>query len=695
MNVLFCMLMTVAVNPAIKLNTSWPDSLGVHFVGNWPFGPAHAVAQGDGHVLLGSGGGIYILNIDDPTNPVLLSDTIRTRGFVMNLRIRLWSPPAAELFVGAGKAGIEVWDVLDPSMPEQQCVYNTPGFAYDYDAAGTFRQYNTLVAAGDSGVRVVSTYPQPEELSHYQTPGSARGIRFDGWYAYVADGYSGLRIINFSDPYNPFEVGFYGIDFAQAIDIYWDQTGERYYAYVVDSYGPVTVVNISDQSDPQYAGEYALFGYYPHNVEVDEPYLLISNYYTGLQVASLTPPFHSIGYYDTPGYACDAAYSHYQNCALVADWHRGLRLIDINDPFHEIGHFDVPDRALGVCVDDAYAYIADHRGGLRVIDVSAPAYPREVAHCHTLGPAIGIDVSGTYAYVAAYDSGGLVIVDVATPGNPHVIGHCDTPGKAMDVHAQNSLVYVADDEEGLRIISVTTTTDPYEVGYLDTPGHAVGVVVVDSFAYVADGTGSGIHIIDVSNPSSPLERGSCVTPGAAEDIYVTGSYAYVADGSTGLRVIDIADPDNPHEAGSFDTPSYAYGVYVVDSFCYVADSSALRVINIAVPTNPQEVGYYTTPDCAYDIDVKSAFIYVADGNCGLQIYKNTLIGVTETQHQAINPRFRLCQNPINGDRVTVQLDINYPRNVILDIFSILGQNIETYNLGHLNAGNHNITLPLR
>jgi len=68
---------------------------------------------------------------------------------------------------------------------------------------------------------------------------------------YVADGESGLRIINASDPANPLEIGFH------------DTGGNSYSIHVVDSLAYVAdhsdglrIINISDPTDPTEIGFY-------------------------------------------------------------------------------------------------------------------------------------------------------------------------------------------------------------------------------------------------------------------------------------------------------------------------------------------------------------------------------------------------------------------------------------------------------
>jgi hypothetical protein len=268
---------------------------------------------------------------------------------------------------------------------------------------------------------------------------------------------------------------------------------------------------------------------------------------------------------------------NYAYCASVP----GLLIFDVSNPSNPqlVGKLFLPDFALGVYVSGNYAYVADWVAGLRVIDVSNPSNPREISFFDTPGGASGVYVSGNYAYVADWDAG-LRVIDVSNPSNPREVGFLDTPGEALDVYVSGNYAYVAGGYAGLRVIDVSNPSNPREVGFFDTPGFAYGIYVSGNYAYVADGELSitaegyaGLRVIDVSNPSNPREVGFFDTPNGAGGVYVSGNYAYVAGGYAGLRVIDVSNPSNPREVGFFDTPDYAYGafgVYVSGNYAYVA-----------------------------------------------------------------------------------------------------------------------------
>ncbi|MEO0270009.1 MAG: hypothetical protein ABIM85_06445 [candidate division WOR-3 bacterium] len=81
------------------------DSLNVRFIGNWPFGPSYAVSFDPSRnlVFLGSGGGVYILNVSNPSNPQKVSEKIHTRGFVQRL---FYEPINKRLYIAAGQVDL-------------------------------------------------------------------------------------------------------------------------------------------------------------------------------------------------------------------------------------------------------------------------------------------------------------------------------------------------------------------------------------------------------------------------------------------------------------------------------------------------------------------------------------------------------------------------------------------------------------
>ncbi len=551
-----------SLGAALPIGTPHPPANNVEFVGQIG-GAVTAVAIQGTLAYVGVGPRVAILDLSEPSQPVLVGQTDSLPGLVQGLAVA-----GSHAYVADQYAGLRIIDVSDSAAPFEAGACDTPGDARGVAVSGSF----VYIADYGSGLRIidVSDPAAPFEAGFHDTPGSAYGVAVSGSYAYVADHGSGLSIIDVSDPAAPFEAGFY------------DTPGWAYgvaasgsYAYVADYFEGLRIIDVSDPAAPFEAG------------------------------------FH-----DTPGFAYGVAVSG--SYAYVADSDGGLRIIDVSDPAvpFEAGFYDTPGTAYGVAVSASYAYIVDY-SEVVIIDVSDPEAPFEAGFYGTPGSAYGVAVSGSYAYVTASD-GGLSIIDVSDPSVPFEAGFHDTPGYARGVAVSGSYAYVADSDAGLRIIDVSDPAVPFEAGFNDTPGSAYGVAVSGGYAYVADYSG-GLRIIDVSDPAAPFEAGFYDTPDWANGVAVSGSYAYVADYSSGLRIIDVSDPAAPFEAGFYDTSALAYGVAVSGSYAYVADYSEVVIIDVSDPAAPFEAGFHNTPGLAYGVDVSGSYAYVADYSSGLRI----------------------------------------------------------------------------
>jgi hypothetical protein len=172
------------------------------------------------------------------------------------------------------------------------------------------------------------------------------------------------------------------------------------------------------------------------------------------------------------------------------------------------------------------------------------------------------------------------VIDISDPTNPTLEAICDTLDNALGVAISGNYAYVADGGSGLQVIDITNPTSPTLAGSYSTPDFARGVAISGDCAYVADGY-SGLQVIDISNPTSPALAGSYDTPGYARDVTISGDYAYVADDLSGLQAIDISDPTIPTLMGSHATPDQALGVAISGDYAYVADDSlGLQVIEV-------------------------------------------------------------------------------------------------------------------
>ncbi|MFH1230375.1 MAG: hypothetical protein V1709_02645 [Planctomycetota bacterium] len=527
-----------------------------------------------------------------------------------------------------------VWDTEYLNYLDNLTVEHSYNFPDSYSLSGSYNidcaqdvyvsgNY-AYVADGNSGLRVIDiSNPKIPILSgSCDTPGSAYGIYVSGNYAYVADGSSGLQVIDISNSRAPIRVGSCDTP-GSAYGIYVSGN----YAYLADVSSGLQIIDISNPKIPILSGSYdtpsSAYGIY-----VSGNYAYVADVSLGLQVIDISNPESPIrvGNCDTNSYAQDVYISG--NYAYVANGYSGLQIIDISNPKAPTaaGNYDTPGFAQDVYVSGNYAYVADHSLGLQVIDISNPRIPTLVGSCDTPGSAYGVYVSGKYAYVAD-GSSGLKIIGLVVNTGPSRSSHkrvrLEVIDKNMNIsqttrdiwtNPYNHPPYIADINFFPISIILCELMGSYD--YLVSP---LGVYVSGDYAYVADGN-SGLQVIDISNPKIPILSENCDTPGFARGVYVSGNYAYVADGNSGLQVIDISNPGAPIQVGKYNTPSYAYGVYVLGNYAYVVEGySGLQVIDISNPKIPILSGSCDTPGPAYGIYVSGNYAYVADNDSGLQV----------------------------------------------------------------------------
>jgi hypothetical protein len=293
-----------------------------------------------------------------------------------------------------------------------------------------------------------------------------------------------------------------------------------------------------------------------------------------------------------------------------------LEIVDLLS-MTKLGKVFLKGSAQDVVARNDFAYVADGLG-LRIIDASNPTAPVEVGFFDTDSLAVGVAVSGDYAYVAAND-GGLRVIDVSDPSAPFEVGSLATDGFFSGITVAGSLAYVAAYVDGLRIIDISDPTSPFEVGFFDTAGQAEDVAVSGDFAYVADYS-NGLRIIDVSNPSVPVEAGFVYTDNQVEDVVVTEDYAYFIDDWDGLRILDIYNPTRPVVVGSLDTGDWAVGIALGGDYVCIADLwDGLHVVDVSSHATPIELGAFDTGGTALDVAVAGRYVYAATGFDGLWV----------------------------------------------------------------------------
>ena len=412
---------------------------------------------------------------------------------------------------------------LDPIVPAEAFFVSGD---FDYVADVFVSGDLAYVAAYESGLQIVdvSDPTAPVEVGSLVSPrvpvvsraedflDTARGVFVSGGLAFVAFTYSGLQIVDVSDPTAPVEVGSLvspRVPVVSRAEDFLDTARGVFVsgglAFVAFTYSGLQIVDVSDPTAPVEVGSL-----------VSPRVPVVSRAEDFLDTAR--------GVFVSGG------------LAFVAFTYSGLQIVDVSDPTApvEVGSLDASDLTLDVFVSGDLAYVAAYESGLQIVDVSDPTAPVEVGALDTPDSALDVFVSGGLAFVAD-DRGDLRIVDVSNPRAPVEVGAWDSTGRISGVFVSGGLAFVASGHDGLRIMDVSDPAAPVEVGAFHGPGRQALVVFVSGdLAFV--GNHLGLRVVDVSDPTAPVEVGALTTAVEPDQPITSRGTTPLIGPSTGLFV---------------------------------------------------------------------------------------------------------------------------------------------------------------
>jgi hypothetical protein len=228
----------------------------------------------------------------------------------------------------------------------------------------------------------------------------------------------------------------------------------------------------------------------------------------------------------------------------------GIVILSFEDPAHPKPIAEFTETVTGgvhsIFVYRNHIYLTDDAtGSLRVIDISDPYKPRQVARWQTREDEAGnflhdIDVKDGLAYLSYWNEG-LVILDVGngikggTPDNPRLVSQYkyDLNSLYREVEAIGGPGFIRGTHTAWRSGKYVFTGDEvFSASPRPTEG---GGVVGLGRAY------GRLHVIDVSDIDRPKEVAHYEPKdGGSHNVWVAGDTLYLGDYQGGLRVLDIS-----------------------------------------------------------------------------------------------------------------------------------------------------------
>ncbi len=523
-------------------------------------------------------------------------------------------------YVAAGPAGVRLVDLSDPKRPE--ILGDT---LVDKEVLGVVAQGGLLVAAaGSDGLFIadVSDPRAPAALGSLMTGGYAFAARLVGATIYLADGWGGLRTIDASDPSRPRLLGSLATaGWARAVSV------EGGLAYVAAGSQGLIVADVSDPAAPTAVGSAPLSGMQAVGIAVRRDVAYVIDPFEGVQIVGVTSP-------------------------------ASLRPIGTWQPLLE---------GWGFAFAEDRAYVASGRAGLRALDVSEPAHPRDLDGLPTVawanavrGSEDGILVS-TVPDAGTHEASALIGVDVSDPahlrprsayaqaGRPGRTTfpaeesmfagsgrEAIPPGPALGLGTSGSVTLYAN-EWGFLIVDAGSGT-PCELAFVQTTPQlhtdlAQSVAVNGDVAFVgasgADG-GPQILTVDISDPRDPRVLASVL---ASNDggLLLNGRWLYAAasfaldDDVPVLTVLDVTEPSRPRPVGSLKLPaeprylSSQSMAFAAGRLFIAAGEGGILAVDVSDPRRPRLAGQLGVPGLAVSVGAAGDHLYVGSNEAGLLV----------------------------------------------------------------------------
>jgi hypothetical protein len=650
-----------------------PDSSGLRLVGKYGRGPSVEVTGKDSLVFLSLGSEVAIINFSDTANPHVLAE-VQAMGLVTQAAVR-----DSFLYLGcnSGQAGVEVWNVQNPSAPVFRS--RTPTLLSDFCVRDTFL-YLTQSLSGPNDTFKVYSIANPENmylLGSCRDSGDA--ITVTNSAAFLADRW-GLYSIDVTDPRNPHHVGSY-----PGMPISVESRGNICCVTFGNPNQPewlrFTVLDVTNPANVVQLGSIDSCGGY--DIHMDSSLAFVSGYYTGgheFRVVSIVDSSHPVrvGACSTPGdnwgvWSCMA-----RRRAFVADNYEGLSVIDLQNLSAPLLDTTIVAAAFAndVHVAESVCYVADGPAGMRILDLSDPTRPREIGAVDTTGDCYSQSVVArdSFAFTDwAYPY--LRSISVTDPAKPDKAGACIIFNRAEDMALRDSLLYVAEDDK-FQVVNVARPRAPQVVGTCALQSSSTSLFVADSLAYVGNWPSP---VIDVRDPTHPVVIGSFPVPSGG--ISVRDTFAYVARTYDSFYVYSVANPTSPARLGALDlSGGQAYGQYnlsveVVDTVAYIGGWQ-LKTVSVADPRNPREIGERWNPPSLYipRLTYAAPYLYVACSDGGVCIMETLQTGVGESARRPAASRISLAPSLTHGSvRVTVNVT---GRALNLEVFDVTGNLIQ-------------------
>lgn len=439
----------------------------------------------------------------------------------------------------------------------------------------------------------------------------ALGLTVDGGLAYIAASTEGFYILNITNKFDPFEIGYVDTP-GNATDVIVDGG----FAYLADGQAGVHVIDIRDPTNPAIASTYNTPGYAQKIVKQGRT-LYIADGNGKIQVCDVFNPHHISIVFDIPSlpYTYDVALF---GGDIIAGTENGVYSIEngymanFSSSWYP-NPFEAPE-IWDVRVVDGIAYLAAGEDGVYTVDIRNPLQPTLLDNYNTSGIKIKkIDINGRFLY--GIGPSAYLTFDVLDPTNIRLVSALGG-GSLTDVDIHGELYYMSF-TTGVAILNISDNYNPVVIHSYVAPGVHVNNTAIwaqGTHVYMVEGIDGLLFdefsCYDFTDFTSPV---MCFSQGRAVpmyDVHVDGDLAYLGAGGW-LSVYNVSDPT------SFTYPDYeittSWGVWSFGRYVMSAElANGARMYDITDVYDFKLHSNYSGPSSALQITTAGDYTYVAN-----------------------------------------------------------------------------------
>ncbi len=576
---------------------------------------------------------LNIISVSDPHNPVLLGSYYHPG---QNFWFMALAGDCAYL-AGYGRYFLVV-DISDPQLPQLLTTVSTGtstmrGLAVDGGLLCTITFESRTFQIYD-----ISNPASPQPLGNFRTHFTPECLAVAGGYAYVGTAY-GIFIIDVSVPAMPIPVGYLqstSIKRIEALDG----------CALLTSLYDVMLLDLSDPQQPFISYTYA-HAFSIRSFAVSGNRLFLGNYHISLN-----------------------AY---------------VNILDIASPdgFTPVGSYGPLPRTYDLASSGDIVFLAAAGSAVISVNVADPEHPQKLCELPLAvsdGPSL---VAGTLLYVVAPQNQ-VKIIDISDPSNLTLLGSITCPGNVSSMEARDNLLFAAS-AAGTGIYDVANPAAPATVGFIHTVWLTRRLELAGSILYMSSSSGIGIY--DVSDPASP-QYVRIVGQNISNYVCLAraGYYLYAAT-FDGLDVYTCYDPANPQFASRTELPDEVLDIEVAQNRIFVANGYAgIYVLERDSGGFTEITGYYYTRGGAANVAVYGSYVYVANSNSFVILHYGSSGNEDELlPTTGLAGPIRNHPNPFR-DQTTISFSLEKASLLKVSVYNLRGQLVRCLGDGTASSG---------